>query len=201
MKLLKNQIIIQPPPFSNEKGQISYPDPIILEDIFPVYIDNTFDKFVRAQIYKLPVFLTLWQGEEYEKLGDWTTAQAEAKILEILGDNPASVIRSLYPKTLEENPNHPGTILSKMIKSIGIQMSDSCSCKYHALEMNDRGNDWCESNINTIVGWLRNEAKSRNIPFIDAIGKLLVGRAIKKSRKLLANEPVPENDEELDSLV
>jgi hypothetical protein len=27
----------------------------------------------------------------------------------------------------------------------------------------------------------------------------MVGRAIKKSRKLLANQPVPENDEDLDN--
>ena len=87
-----------------------------------------------------------------------------------------------------------------MIKSVGIQMTDSCSCKKHALEMNEKGNDWCEQNIDTVVGWLRDEAKRRNLPFLDAIGKLLVGRAIKKSRKLLANEPVPENDEDLDTI-
>ena len=64
--------------------------------------------------------------------------------------------------------------------------------------MNKNGNDWCEQNIDTVVGWLRDEAKRRNLPFLDAVGKLLVSRAIKKSRKLLANETVPENDEDLD---
>ena len=79
-------------------------------------------------------------------------------------------------------------------------MTDSCSCKAHALEMNEHGNDWCEQNIDTVVGWLREEASRRGLPFMDALGKLLVGRAIKKSRKLLANEPVPENDEDLDTI-
>ena len=79
-------------------------------------------------------------------------------------------------------------------------MTAGCSCRRHALEMNAQGNDWCEQNIDTIVGWLRDEAKRRKLPFIDAVGSLIVKRAIKKSRKILANEPVPENDEELDSL-
>ena len=79
-------------------------------------------------------------------------------------------------------------------------MTDSCSCKRHALEMNDRGNDWCDQNIDTIVGWLRDEAKRRNLPFLDAIGKLMVSRSIKKSRRLLANQPVPENDDDLDNI-
>jgi hypothetical protein len=64
--------------------------------------------------------------------------------------------------------------------------------------MNEQGNDWCEQNIDTIVGWLRDEAKRRGLPFVDMIGRIMVTRAIKKSRKLLANQPVPDNDEDLD---
>lgn len=197
MKLIQ-PINIQPPPYSNNNGQILHPDPIILNEIFPIYIDNELDKTVKVQIPQIPVLITLWQGPDYDAIGDWTQNQAENRLWEVLGDDPSKTIRSLYPKTLEENPNHPGTILSKMIKTLGIGMTDSCSCKRHALEMNDKGNDWCEQNIDTVVGWLRDEAKRRGLPFIDAIGKLMVNRAIKKSRKLLANEPVPENDEELD---
>lgn len=194
------QIFIQPPPFSNANGQIITPNPIILDEIFPIYIDNTAEKSVKVQIPQIPVMITLWQGQDYLNLGDWTKSQAEIRFLEVLGENPSKTIRSLYPKTLEEYPNHPGTILSKMIKSLGISMTDSCSCKRHALEMNEKGNDWCEINIDTVVSWLRDEAKRRGLPFMDTIGKLMVNRAIKKSRKLLANETVPENDEDLDNL-
>lgn len=197
---LNQQINIQPPPFSNNNGQIITPNPIILDEIFPIYIDNELDKSVKVQIPQIPVMIPLWQGEDYINIGDWTQNQAETRLLEVLGNNPSVTIRSLYPKTLEENPNHPGTILSKMIKSLGISMTDSCSCKRHALEMNENGNDWCENNIDTIIGWLREEAKRRNLPFMDAIGKIMVNRAIKKSRKLLANEPVPENDDDLDQI-
>lgn len=200
MKLNQN-IVINPPPFSNNQGQIINPPQInINSEIFPIFTDNTYTKSVFAQIQNIPVQIMLWSGSDYETVGDWTQAQAEERLLQVLGDDPSKTIRSLYPKTLEEYPNHPGTVLSRMIKSVGIQMTDSCSCKRHALEMNDKGNDWCEQNVDTIVGWLREEASRRKLPFIDAIGKLMVNRAIKKSRKLLANEPVPENDEELDTL-
>lgn len=197
---LENSIAIQPPPYSDNSGKIINPPEVKLNELHFVFMDNPRTKSLSAQVFGLPVTIPIWSNKDYDLVGDWTKSQAEKKIQELLGNDPAKYLRSLYPKTLEENPNHPGTILSKMIKSVGIQMTDSCSCKRHALEMNDHGNDWCESNIDTIVGWLRDEAKRRKLPFMDAIGKMLVYRAIKKSRKLLANEPVPENDEELDSM-
>jgi hypothetical protein len=197
---LSQSITIQPPPYSDNSGKIINPPEIKLEELNLVFVDNPKNKTVSVQIPPIAVSVTIWGGSEYDLIGDWTKSQAENKLETMLGDNPATYLRSLYPKTLEEHPNHPGTIISKMIKSVGIQMTDSCSCKRHALEMNEKGNDWCEQNIDTVVGWLRDEAKRRNLPFLDAIGKLLVGRAIKKSRKLLANEPVPENDEDLDTI-
>lgn len=197
--IMSNPITIQPPPYSDNTGKVINPSPIVLENLKIIFNDNTHNKTINAQIIGLPIFIPLWNNSEYDSVGDWTQKQAEDRLLELLGNNPAAYLRSLYPKTLEENPHHPGTILSKMIKSLGIGMTDSCSCKRHALEMNEKGNDWCEQNIDTIVGWLREEAKRRNLPFIDALGKIMVSRAIKKSRKLLANEPVPENDEELDN--
>lgn len=195
-----NIIVIQPPPYSDNSGKIINPPEITLNELFFVFIDNPKSKSLAAQVVGLPISIPIWNSANYDLIGDWTKSQAENKIQQLLGDDPAKYLRSLYPKTLEENPNHCGTILSKMIKSVGIQMTDSCSCKRHALEMNEKGNDWCEENIDTIVGWLRDEAKRRGLPFMDALGKMLVYRAIKKSRKLLANEPVPENDEELDSM-
>lgn len=196
----QNPITIQPPPYSDNSGKIINPPPIILSSLEFTYMDNPKFKNISAQIFSLPISILLWKGSDYDLIGDWTKSQADQKIKDILGDDPATYIRSLYAKTLEEYPNHPGTVLSKMIKSIGIQMTDSCSCKRHALDMNEKGNDWCEQNMDTIVGWLREEAQRRGLPFMDALGRLLVGRAIKKSRKLLANEPVPENDEDLDTI-
>lgn len=194
----ENKIIINPPPFSDNNGNIINKPPLMFTEIDPIIIDNPTTKSLVAQITGIPNIIPIWSNEDYESKGDWTRKEVEDKLREILGDNPAMTLRTFFPKTLEELPNHPGTVLSKMIKSVGIAMTDSCSCRKHALEMNEKGNDWCEQNIDTIVGWLREEATKRKLPFVDAIGKLMVNRAIKKSRKLLANQPVPENDEDLD---
>jgi hypothetical protein len=49
--------------------------------------------------------------------------------------------------------------------------------------MNARGCDWCEANLDTIVGWLREEAEARGLPFLDMAGRLLVQRAIQNARR------------------
>lgn len=195
-------ITVSPPPYSDNTGKVINPPPVVLEGEVDIsYVDNPKNKVVRAAINRIPTPLVLWQGSDYEAIGDWTQAQAEAKLLQELGDNPVAKLQSLFPRTMEQDPNGPGTVLAKMIKSLGIVMSDSCSCRRHAIEMNTQGNDWCENNVDTIVGWLREEAKKRGLPFVDLVGKLMVTRSIKKSRKLLANQPVPENDEDLDKEV
>lgn len=197
---LNQTVTINPPPYSDNNGNIITPQPLVLDELKLVIMDDLSNKSINVRIHGIPTLILVVSKDEYDTFGEWSRQQIIDKLSEKLGDNPAQFLRSLFPKTLEEYPNHPGTVLSKMIKSIGIKMTDSCSCRRHALEMNDKGNDWCEQNIDTIVGWLRQEAKNRGLPFIDAVGWLAVSRAIKKSRKLLANEPVPENDEDLDTL-
>lgn len=63
--------------------------------------------------------------------------------------------------------------------------------------MNQQGCDWCEKHIDTVVGWLREEATKRKLPFIDFAGKLIVKRAISLSRaaqrKANANQTPPHN--------
>jgi hypothetical protein len=191
-------IVIAPPPHSDQSGKVTQPQNIVLSELRVSYIDTPHNKTIQARIENIPQLLTLVSGQTYDELGDWTQAQIEDGLKALLGDNPAVYLRALFPRTMEEDPNGPGTVLSKMIKSMGIVMSDSCSCRRHAIEMNTKGNDWCEQNIDTVVGWLKEEANRRGLPFVDMIGKLMVGRAVKKSRKLLANQPVPENDEDLD---
>jgi hypothetical protein len=89
------------------------------------------------------------------------------------------------PQTLEDFPNGPGTILSKMLSKIGIHSTPNCSCRRRAMEMNTRGPEWCAENIDTIVGWLREESERRKLPFVDFAGKILIQRAVKMSRKAL----------------
>jgi hypothetical protein len=197
---LNNTITITPPPFTNNIGQIINPTPLVLDSLDLVFNDNVKTKTVYAIVIGVPNSILLWSGDQYDNIGDWTQVQAENRLMDVLGNDPASALRALFPKTLEENPNGAGTVLAKMIKNLGFTISDNCACKRHALEMNAKGNDWCVENLDTIVSWLKEETKNRNIVFIDMVARLMVMRAIKKSRKLLANEPVPVNDEELDNI-
>lgn len=81
----------------------------------------------------------------------------------------------------------PGTELKKLLRRVGIVASANCSCNAKARTMDVNGCDWCESNIETIVGWLREEAGKRRLPFVDVAGRLLVKRAIRNARKAAAS--------------
>lgn len=197
---LDQQITIYPPPYSDSSNKVVTPEPIVLDSLDVIYCDYPSKKLYYARIERIPNPIYLYMNEEYDNAGIITRELGESKLKEVLGSDPARHLRALFPKTLEEHPNGPGSLLSAMIKTLGIVMTSGCSCRQHAIEMNEKGNDWCEANIDTIVGWLRTEAKKRSLPFIDAIGKIMVNRAIKKSRRLLANQPVPANDEELDNM-
>lgn len=81
-------------------------------------------------------------------------------------------------------PTHgPGTELKALLKTIGITATPNCSCNARARKMDERGCDWCEENVDEIVGWLREEATKRKLPFLDVAGKILVRKAIKNARR------------------
>ncbi len=196
---LAQKINVVPPPFSDNAGKVTTPEAIVTDTLDLTFSIEPEAQRITVNIQHFPLPITLYGGPSYEELnGLWNQSTLENRLLQILGDNPSLVLRSLFPRTMEEDPHGPGTVLAGMIKTLGIHMSDSCSCRRHALAMNEKGNEWCSQNLDTVVGWLREEASRRGLPFVDMVGKVMVNRAIKKSKKLLANQPVPENDEELD---
>ena len=77
----------------------------------------------------------------------------------------------------------PGTELKKLLARVGITSTPDCSCNARAAEMDRQGVEWCEANIDTIVGWLREQATARGLPFLDIAGRLLVKRAIANARR------------------
>lgn len=82
------------------------------------------------------------------------------------------------------SPAHgPGTELKKLLARVGITATPDCSCNARAAEMDRQGVEWCEANLDTIVGWLREQAAARGLPFLDVAGRLLVRRAIKNARR------------------
>jgi hypothetical protein len=78
-----------------------------------------------------------------------------------------------------------GTELKKLLSKIGITATPNCSCNKRAALMDINGTQWCEDNIDIIVGWLKEEANKRKLPFIDMAGKILVKRAISNARKII----------------
>jgi len=84
-------------------------------------------------------------------------------------------------------PTHgPGTELKALLARVGITATPDCSCNARAAEMDRQGVEWCEANLDTIVGWLREQAEARGLPFLDLAGRLLVRRAIANARKAAA---------------
>ena len=77
----------------------------------------------------------------------------------------------------------PGTELKKIFDKILIKKKEGCNCDKHAAAMNRWGCDKCLENIDIIVGWLRDEAKERDLPFSEMGAKALIRLAVRRARK------------------
>jgi hypothetical protein len=80
----------------------------------------------------------------------------------------------------------PGTEMKKLLATVGITASPTCSCNARAALMDEKEaseSGWCEAHMEEIVGWLHEEATKRGLPFLDAAGRLLVRRAIANARR------------------
>jgi hypothetical protein len=188
MKIEKS-IKVERYPYTDPKtNQTIRPSPIELNELNITFEENNQQKTVFAHIDNFPIKVLLFGPRTYDSILEIKNKEQvfQEKLLNLLGENPSIFLQSLLPRTLEADPNGPGSILSGMLGSLGIRSAPTCSCKRRALEMNFRGPDWCEQNIDNIVGWLEEEAKKRRLPFIKTVAKLMVQRAISKSRRLLA---------------
>lgn len=79
----------------------------------------------------------------------------------------------------------PGSALSRLLSRFGIEATPTCACRAKAAEMDAWGPDECErpERIEEVVAVMRAEAEARGLPFLDAVGRLLVKRAIRNARK------------------
>jgi hypothetical protein len=82
------------------------------------------------------------------------------------------------------DPAGAGTQLKKLLAKVGITSTENCSCNARAKLMNERGLEWCEQNIPEIIGWLKEEAAKRKLPFLSLAGKIIIQRAIKIAKKV-----------------
>jgi hypothetical protein len=83
------------------------------------------------------------------------------------------------------NSNGPGTELKKLLAGWPFRLvaGADCKCTQRATYMDAQGCDWVEANLDECVGYLRESAADRGLPFLDAAGRVLVRRAIANARK------------------
>jgi hypothetical protein len=85
-----------------------------------------------------------------------------------------------------EDPTGAGTKLKKLLSRLKIDVCAACPCNDPARRMNERGVEWCEQNIGEIVGWLKEEAARRKLPFLAMPAKIIVQRAIEMAKRARA---------------
>ena len=92
----------------------------------------------------------------------------------------------------ETHPDYPrerasqcraGEELKGLLGRLGIAAKPECKCLGRARLMDQKGCDWCWENLETISGWLEEEAKSRGLIYSHAAGKALIALAIRRARK------------------
>ena len=81
----------------------------------------------------------------------------------------------------------PGAELKALLAGwpFRIVATPDCKCTSRAAYMDAKGCDWCESpeGMAEIIGFLREAAEERGLPFVDIAARLLVKRAIHNARK------------------
>lgn len=93
---LSNPITITPPAITKADGTVKTFNPITLNELDITIIDNAKRKSVMAQIRPVPRPLVLWEKAAYDAAGDYTQAQVEARVTELLGNDPKSVLEGLF---------------------------------------------------------------------------------------------------------
>jgi hypothetical protein len=94
MKLIK-LTTISPPKIKLSNGEEKTFKSYNINEINITIIDNCKDR-VEIRITGFPYTIVLWSGIFYRLIGDYTQAQVEEKLKEILGSNPSLVLNKLF---------------------------------------------------------------------------------------------------------
>jgi hypothetical protein len=93
---LPNPVTIQPPTITRANGEVRVQKPITVSSLDVTIIDNSTRKSAVAQIRPCPRPLVLWEGDAYTEAGDYTQAQVEARVLELLGTDVKANLEKLF---------------------------------------------------------------------------------------------------------
>jgi hypothetical protein len=96
---LASPVTIQPPSFTRSTGEARSFDPITLKELDVTVTDNATRKSCTAQIRPCPQPIVLWEGEAYDAAGDYTQAQVEARVLEVLGSDLKAGLEGLFQRS------------------------------------------------------------------------------------------------------
>ncbi len=191
---LDQPITLVPSKYSDNASNVITPPPVTLNELSIIYLNRPKTKQYYLAIETVPSTIMLFENDAYRE--DISIPEANAKLLELANGDLQSLLQKQFPRTLEDDPYGPGSILASMFSAIGIKSTPTCSCRRHALEMNKNGIEWCESNLDTICGWLQDECKKRGIPYVDAVARMVVNRAIKKAKKYRDNPSAEVTDDD-----
>lgn len=101
-------------------------------------------------------------------------------------ENHPSAPAAIKLRAAKKNAGGPGAELHSLLRRLGLTSSGDCKCDKRAAHMDAMEASqpgWCESNIDEIVGWLRESAADRGLPFADIAARLLVRRAIANAKR------------------
>lgn len=78
----------------------------VTRDTFNLILtDDSRSRRVVAQLLPVSKPFVLWEGDAYDAVGDYTQAAAEARLLEVLGGDPASKLTTPEPKPMPLPPS------------------------------------------------------------------------------------------------
>lgn len=93
-------VVVTPPNITFSDGSVKVFNPITIDELVFTIVDSPKNKVCAVQIRPCPKPLILWEKETYDAIGDYTQAQVDARINDLLGDDPSKVLNSLYPTPL-----------------------------------------------------------------------------------------------------
>jgi hypothetical protein len=87
----------------------------------------------------------------------------------------------------------PGSELTRILGNFWIRYTPGCKCEERASRMNQMGPAWCRENIELISKWLKEEAESRGLPYVDWLGHQVILQAIAaaEAKALLEGDSTP----------
>lgn len=104
---------------------------------------------------------------------------------ELADDGEWWIILKRAPRKESKPPAYgPGTELKALLAKFGIHASPTCGCNAMARKMDAWGPDESLNHLEEIVDVMEETAKKRGLPFLRSAARLLVRRAISKSRAM-----------------